>query len=60
MPGYHGRLYNLTDDAIRACPPDTRWLMVTNGDNRYDAGAMAAVAAAPADSDVVALDYYSR
>lgn len=34
-PGYHGTLYNLTDDAIQVCPPSTRWLVVTNGDNEY-------------------------
>ena len=34
-PGYHGTLYNLTDDAIQVCPPSARWLVVTNGDNEY-------------------------
>jgi hypothetical protein len=34
-PHYHGLLYNLTDDAIQVCPPETRWLVVTNGDNEY-------------------------
>lgn len=35
MPDYHGILYNLTDDAIHVCPPQTKWLVVTNGDNLY-------------------------
>ena len=34
-PHYHGLLYNLTDDAIQVCPPETSWLIVTNGDNEY-------------------------
>jgi hypothetical protein len=32
---YHEKLYNLTDDAIRACPRSSRWVVITNGDNLY-------------------------
>lgn len=58
---YHTRLYNLTDEAVRACPKDTRWLVVTNGDNDYDPGFMAAlVEQGAAGAECVAFDYYSR
>ncbi|KAI8462605.1 MAG: hypothetical protein J3K34DRAFT_475968 [Monoraphidium minutum] len=61
-PGYHSRLYGLTDRAIRACPRDTEWLVVTNGDNDYDPGFLARVfkEAAAEGADAVAFDYYSR
>ena len=55
-----GLLYNLTDEAIRACPPSAQWVLATNGDNLYARDAFQAVISAPADADVVALDYYSR
>ena len=58
-PGYHANLYNLTDDAISVCPPSTRWLMVTNGDNEYSANFMQQVLDA-GDVDLVAFDFYSR
>jgi hypothetical protein len=35
-PSYHDALYNATDAAVRACPRETEWLAVTNGDNEYD------------------------
>ncbi len=41
--GYHGKLYNLTDDAVRACPRHTHWVIITNGDNDYDARFMSEV-----------------
>ena len=54
------RLYNLTDEAIRACPASTRWVLATNGDNAYAGGFFQALLQAPADADVVAFDYHSR
>lgn len=45
-PAYHGTLYNLTDDAIQVCPPSTKWLVVTNGDNEYGENFMQLVGAA--------------
>ena len=55
-----GLLYNLTDEAIRACPPSTQWVVATNGDNLYARGMFQTVMDAPANADVIALDYYSR
>ncbi|KXZ44304.1 hypothetical protein GPECTOR_69g397 [Gonium pectorale] len=57
---YHNKLYNLTDIAIRACPERARWVVVTNGDNTYDRKFVETVFSAPADADVVAIDFYSR
>eukprot|EP00775_Hariotina_reticulata_P012502 gene12502-12637_t len=57
---YHSKLYNLTDEAIRACPKSTSWLMVTNGDNDYDPQFMTAIVQQPVGTEVVAFDYYSR
>ena len=58
---YHAeRLYNLTDEAVRACPTNTRWVLVTNGDNAYADSFFDALLRAPADADVIAFDYYSR
>eukprot|EP00878_Enallax_costatus_P036477 GHUV01040967.1.p1 GENE.GHUV01040967.1~~GHUV01040967.1.p1 ORF type:complete len:318 (+),score=72.11 GHUV01040967.1:2345-3298(+) len=56
---YHAKLYNLTDEAIRECPPETRWVVVTNGDNDYDPQFMT-VLAQQQDAEAVAFDYYSR
>ncbi len=55
-----GLLYNLTDEAMRACNPSTQWVLATNGDNLYARDAFQTVVNAPTTSDVVALDYYSR
>lgn len=54
------RLYALTDEAIRACPPSTRWALVTNGDNAYADGFLEALLRAPPGTDAVAFDYHSR
>ena len=54
------RLYALTDEAIRACPPSTRWALATNGDNAYADGFLEALLRAPPAADAVALDYHSR
>jgi len=27
--------YDITDEAVKRCPSDSRWLLVTNGDNEY-------------------------
>ncbi len=58
--GYHGKLYNLTDEAIRACPKETTWVLVTNGDNDYDAKFLSEVAAVGDDVDLIAFDFFSR
>lgn len=55
-----GHLYNLTDQAIRACPASTKWVLVTNGDNLYSKDMFQTVMDVPGDADVIALDYYSR
>ena len=59
-PGYHHLLYNLTDEAIRACPPSTEWVIVTNGDNDYADTLLSTLRDSPKGSDIIALDYYSR
>ncbi|KAG1653816.1 hypothetical protein FOA52_001019 [Chlamydomonas sp. UWO 241] len=59
-PAYHDMLYALTDEAIRACSPETRWLLITNGDNEYAAQLIPRLLQVPADVDIVALDFYSR
>eukprot|EP00882_Tetradesmus_deserticola_P018564 GHRQ01019939.1.p1 GENE.GHRQ01019939.1~~GHRQ01019939.1.p1 ORF type:complete len:144 (+),score=32.35 GHRQ01019939.1:1188-1619(+) len=59
MNDYHAKLYNLTDEAIRACPRNTRWVGVTNGDNDYDPKFLS-VLVQQQDAEVVAFDYYSR
>lgn len=68
VPGYHELLYNLTDDAIQVCPPDTKWLVVTNGDNEYGASFTTQVTDITTSKsssngkspDIVAFDFYSR
>ncbi|KAK9840401.1 hypothetical protein WJX74_009271 [Apatococcus lobatus] len=57
--GYHALLYNLTDEAIRACPPSTQWVLATNGDNEY-ADTFFEQIQSSQGSDVVAFDFYSR
>ena len=42
-----------------ACPKDTRWLAVTNGDNEYDPSFLS-VLVEQEGAEVVAFDYYSR
>ena len=58
--GYHSKLYNLTDQALGACPPDTTWALVTNGDNIYEPAFFQQLATVGQSADVVAFDYYSR
>ena len=58
--GYHQQLYNLTDDAIRACPPTTEWVVVTNGDNEYADSFFQTLLETAPDEDLVAVDFYSR
>jgi hypothetical protein len=50
----------LTDEAIRACPLSTEWVLATNGDNLYAHEFFERVMSAPLESDVVAFDFYSR
>jgi len=59
VPTYHSMLYNLTDEAVRACPRSTKWVVITNGDNEYSSTLFEELDHHP-DADVVALDYYSR
>lgn len=59
--GYHGTLYNVTDDAIRLCSPSTPWVVVTNGDNLYGRSFISTIlATADEDTDLVSFDFYSR
>lgn len=68
VAGYHERLYNLTDDAIRVCPPDTDWVVVTNGDNEYGKDFIRHVIDESSNGsrsdahrpDIVSFDFYSR
>lgn len=63
VAGYHERLYNLTDDAIRVCPPNTDWVVVTNGDNEYGTDFIRRVVDESANEtspDIVSFDFYSR
>ncbi|KAG2428579.1 hypothetical protein HYH02_014281 [Chlamydomonas schloesseri] len=59
-PNYHNKLYNLTDMAVRACPDNSRWVVITNGDNLYDRHFVETIYSAPPDVDAVAVDFYSR
>ena len=43
-----------------ACPSDTTYFIVTNGDNEYDRQYIPRLLAAPPDTDIIALDFYSR
>lgn len=56
---YHSMLYKLTDEAVRACPRTTKWVIITNGDNEYSNTVFEELERHP-DADIVALDYYSR
>ena len=60
--GYHGTLYNVTDDAIRACSPEATWVVATNGDNVYGRHFIQKVLERGNDTsiDLVAFDFYSR
>lgn len=57
-PLYHDKLYNLTDEAARACAPGTEWVVFTNGDNEYHEDAFAMLDGITGDA--VAWDMYSR
>ncbi len=44
-----------------ACPQDTEWVVVTNGDNLYDPAFLEVLTQPESDRvDIVAFDYYSR
>lgn len=58
-PLYHGMLYNLTDEAVRACPRNTEWVVMTNGDNEYSSTFFDELGKHTA-ADLIAMDYYSR
>lgn len=61
VDGYHGALYNVTDNAIRLCDPRTKWVVATNGDNLYGRGFLSRIfEAANDDTDIVSFDFYSR
>ena len=47
-------------DTPPACPSDTTYFIVTNGDNEYDRQYIPRLLAAPPDTDIIALDFYSR
>jgi len=51
--------YNITDKAIRFCPPDSRWLVVTNGDNGYHPDFLGNLTLST-NADIVSVDFHSR
>ena len=58
---YHRKLYGVTDDAIRACRPNTRWVVITNGDNVYGREFLDELVRVDAlGVELVAFDFYSR
>lgn len=61
VDGYHGALYNVTDNAIRLCNPSTQWVVATNGDNLYGRGFVSKILEVARDeTDIVSFDFYSR
>ena len=67
VPEYHGMLYNLTDDGMAVCPPNTKWVIVTNGDNEYGKGFLERVISENEAGtegmeipDIIGFDFYSR
>lgn len=58
--GYHEALYSLTDDAVAACPRNSTWVVVTNGDNEVAKGFFWTIAERGRHADLVALDFFSR
>ncbi len=59
---FHKKVYRMTDMALRQCSEDTKWLLVTNGDNTYDSTFLEYADHADVDSEVnlLAYDFYSR
>mmetsp|Transcript_25556 Transcript_25556/g.42045 ORF Transcript_25556/g.42045 Transcript_25556/m.42045 type:complete len:368 (-) Transcript_25556:57-1160(-) len=51
--------YPLTDKAIRFCPNDTKWLLVTQGDNGYLPEFLSNFTLST-DVDIIAVDWHSR
>lgn len=43
-----------------ACPANTEWVVVTNGDNDYASSFFSRLAAAKGGADLIAFDFYSR
>jgi hypothetical protein len=54
-PRDQDRGYALTDLAIKQCPPDSKWLLVTNADNQYSPKAFSYL---DSNSDAFAMDFY--
>jgi len=52
---YYG--YDSTDEAVKYCPSDTRWLLFTNGDNEYSPKTFNYL---EEEYDAIAFDFYSR
>jgi hypothetical protein len=55
--------YIVTDWAIRQCPNDTEWLIVTNGDNQYEPNSLnwvSAVLRNNVNADIIRMPFYSR
>ena len=52
--------YHITDWAIRQCPTDTEWLVVTNADNSYGTNSMLSLEMATEDVDIVLLPMRTR
>lgn len=54
---FHNKVYRMTDLAVRKCSPETRWLLITNGDNEYDHSFFNYL---DPNSDILSYDFYSR
>ena len=48
------------DVTTTACPDNSRWVVITNGDYLYDSRFVETIYSAPPDMDAVAVDFYSR
>jgi hypothetical protein len=49
--------FDVTDKVIDQCPPDSDWLLTTNGDNWYDPAFLDHI---DLSRDIIAYDFYSR
>ncbi|GAX77334.1 hypothetical protein CEUSTIGMA_g4780.t1 [Chlamydomonas eustigma] len=60
-PGYLEKLYNITDEAIRTCPPWTNMVVVSGGSDLHDADFVTEVEKAAAEGvDIFSTGFYSR
>lgn len=54
---FHAKVYRFTDYAISKCSSDSKWVLVTNGDNTYHTSFMSYL---NPSYDIIAFDFYSR